>query len=507
MTAARARLDAASAAAGLRGPLALLILASMGCGHGKAKVPAPECLQRADCPGGVAGGQLCVEGKCTGCTRSRECRLTELCDPVQRLCTSRACFGDECAAHADCKLGAYCVQGLCLDPAQPRAVGGQTCSARVCGSARDCNAGERCNGRTFVCEQDLGCLAGSPCAAGQVCNPVTSVCEQGCTAETAAQACGALVPCISGRCVQCAQDRDCGPGLVCDVAAGACTGPAGCLSSRDCELPKTCDRATATCALPRGPCDSNERCAADERCETRTGKCVSGACLPDRFDPNADQAHAQPISPGSVPQLTLCGAGPDWFSLPLSSGDTVQIVADTDPLGSFDLQLRDQTSVLEEGPFAVLRTVGLSATYFVRASTNDAAALYGLRVQVAPGTPCDHSPPDAHPQPSQALPLPAGPSYDFAVCPGEATWFVLRPPLAAQGIDVAGTVAPTAGGALVLSLYDSDGATLLAQDASGTASPRVAAPSSRGQQFFLRVAGADARVRNRYDLTVRVTGP
>ena len=57
-----------------------------------------------------AGGLLCVEGKCAGCTKSNECRVTELCDPVQRLCTLRACFGDECAAHSDCKLGSFCVQ-------------------------------------------------------------------------------------------------------------------------------------------------------------------------------------------------------------------------------------------------------------------------------------------------------------------------------------------------------------------------------------------------------------
>jgi hypothetical protein len=449
----------------------------------------------------MAGGLLCIDNKCAGCTRSRDCRLTELCDPVQRRCALRACWGDECGAHSDCNLGAFCVQGLCLNPDHPRQVGGQTCSAQVCGSNRDCNAGQRCNQRTFVCEQDLGCLAGSPCAVGQACNPGTGACESGCTADNAAQVCGALVPCIGGRCVQCNSDANCGPGLTCDVGAGVCRGPSGCTTSRDCEVPKTCDRATATCAAARPPCTSNESCAPDERCESRSGRCVPGACLPDRMAPNGDQAHAVLLTPGSYPSLTLCGAEEDWFRISLLSGDTVQAVADADPLGSFNLQLRDGAGVLDEAPFAVLRSVGSSASYFLRARTNDASALYGLRIQVAHGTPCDHSPPDPHPGAAQALPLVAGVSPDFAVCPTEATWFALRPP-AGQGVDVTASLDPTAGGALVFTLYDSDGATVLAKDYS-----RVAAARARGEMFFLRVAGADPAVRNRYGLTVRFTLP
>jgi hypothetical protein len=417
----------------------------------------------------------------------------------------RSCFGDECTQHSDCNLGAFCVQGLCINPDHPRIEGGQTCSVQVCGSARDCNAGQRCNARTFVCEQDLGCLAGSPCGAGMVCNPGSGVCEAGCSEQTQAQVCGALVPCIGGRCVQCAKDTDCGPGLICD-AGGSCRGPTGCASSRDCEVPETCDRATASCQLPRGPCTSNENCALDERCESRTGKCVAGACLPDRMAPNGDQAHAAPVKPGSYPLLTLCGSDEDWFSLPLQSGDTVQAVADADPLGSFDLELRTGTQAIDEAPFAVLRTVGSTGTYFIRARTNDASALYGLRVQVATGTPCDHNPPDPHPTAAQALPLTPGDNYDYAVCPTEATWFAMRPP-AGQGVDILGALDPSAGGALVFTLLDSDGATVLAHDDTGSPAPHLVAPLAHGETFFLKVEGADPAVRNRYDLTVRFTLP
>lgn len=486
----------------------IFFLAAAACRKGAPPVAPPECAVRQDCAGGLAGGLLCVEGKCVGCTRSRDCRITELCDPVQRLCTLRACWGDECVKHADCNLGAYCVQGLCLDAAHPRAVGSEQCSVQVCGSSRDCNVGQRCNQRTFVCEEDLGCLAGSPCAAGQVCNPGTGACEAGCSADTAKQVCGPLLPCIGGRCVQCGQDSDCGPGLTCDVAAGECRGPAGCATSRDCDVPKICDRATLTCALPRNPCTSNESCAADERCETRTGKCVPGACMADRMDPNADAAHAALLAPGSYASLTLCSpTEQDWFAVDLLSGDTVQVVADADPLGSFDLQLLDATSnVLDDESFAVLRTVGSTSRYYLRARTNDASALYGLRVQVAHGIACDHNPPTAHPDAADSLPLVAGPSYDYAVCPSEQTWFALRPPTG-QGVDVTGALSPTAGGALVFTLFDSDATTVLGEDASGMPAPHVASAHFSGEQVYLRVRGADPSVTNRYDLTVRFPLP
>ena len=459
-------------------------------------------MQREECAGGLAGGLLCLGGKCVGCTLSRDCRITELCDPVQRVCSLRPCFGDQCLQHSDCATGDFCVQGLCLVPTPATSA---SCAVVLCSSARDCNPRQRCNQRTFVCEQDLGCTSGAPCKTGTVCNPGSGACEPGCSADNAALACGALVPCIGGRCVQCAKDTDCGPGLVCEVAAGQCRGPNGCSSSRDCAAPLLCDRATSTCLPPRGPCTSNESCASDQRCETRSGQCLAGACAPDRFSPNGSAAQAAPITAGTVPQLTLCGPSDEgWFSLQLLSGDTVQAVADADPLGSFDLQLRDANSVLEEAPSAVLHLMGSTGKYYLRARSNDASALYGLRVQVSHGSSCAHSPPDPHPGPAQALPLSPGPHYGYAICPGEATWFSIAV-AAGQGVSATASLDPTRGGPLVLWLYDSDGQSLLAQDSFAGSAPQVAAASARGQTFFLRVAGTTNSVQNQYDLTVRLT--
>jgi len=470
----------------------------------------PECETRADCDGGVAGGLVCTGGVCAGCTSSSQCRLIEACDPVQRRCTLLPCFGNECTQHSDCALGDYCVQGLCLAPGPANAEG---CAVLLCGSDKDCNSGQRCNPKTFVCEEDLGCdpvLA--PCASGQVCNTATGACVPGCTTATEAQVCGPLVSCIGGRCVQCAQDSDCGPGLTCDTASGECAGSAECTATRDCPVGDECDAPTGTCvSTARPPCTSNESCASDERCETRTGDCVSGACQTDRFYPNTTQATAAPITAGSYPQLTLCSATQEsWFSLALLSGDQVQVVSDADPLGSFDLELlAPDGTVLDEEQLAVAATAGSDGTYFVRARTNDASMLYGLEVIVRPGTSCAQSPAGDHGQATSAVPLDAGEYGGFSICPGEPTWFLLRPSAdaGAPGIEADAALDPTQGGPLVLTLFDSDGQTQLAQDASGAGQLTVTAPSSSGGTFFLRVSGASLTVANSYDLTVRSVTP
>jgi hypothetical protein len=202
----------------------------------------------------------------------------------------------------------------------------------------------------------------------------------------------------------------------------------------------------------------------------------------------------------------ICGRQEDWFLVRLNSGDTVQAVSDADPLGSFDLQLTDSAgTVLEENPAAVHRVVGSTGAFFLRMRTNDAAAFYGLRVQVARGASCAHNPPQPHPNAQAALPLPLGPTYAWSVCPGEATWFSIGAAVG-LGADVMAAVDPR-DGPIALQLFDSDAITLLAQDLRGSAAPRVAAASSRGGTFFLRVAGTDELVGNRYDLTARVVPP
>ncbi|MBS2023546.1 MAG: hypothetical protein JST92_14165, partial [Deltaproteobacteria bacterium] len=242
----------------------------------------------------------------------------------------------------------------------------------------------------------------------------------------------------------------------------------------------------------------------DERCSTTTGTCVTGACLPDRFTPNQSADTAALLAPGTYTALTLCDGGSDYYALNLNSGDRVQVVSDTDPLGSFDLQLYTPLgALLAEAPTALLATAGTTGKYVLVAATHDASALYALRIDVRAGTACQHSPPDVHPQPNLALALGDGRHLDYAVCPGEETWFVARTP---GGVSFDAALDPTQGGPIVLELYDSNTTTLLARDASGAAALHVEAASSLGGEFFLRVVGASKVTSNRYDLTLRWLG-
>ena len=258
-------------------------------------------------------------------------------------------------------------------------------------------------------------------------------------------------------------------------------------------------------------CTSNESCATDERCETRTGTCVSGACQTDRYYPNTTEATAAMLGAGTFPLLTLCSSTQEsWFSLALHSGDQVQVVSDADPLGSFDMQLiAADGTVLDEEQLSVAGTAGSTGTYYIRIRTNDASALYGLSIIIRPGNACALNPSGSHGLASSAVPLTAGQYGGFTVCPGEPVWFVLRGDgdAGAPGVAADATLDPTQGGPLVLTLFDSDAQTQLAQDASGSGNLQVEAVAASGGNFFLRVSGASATVANSYDLTVRSLAP
>jgi hypothetical protein len=273
-------------------------------------------------------------------------------------------------------------------------------------------------------------------------------------------------------------------------------------------VPLQCDRPTGACTGARPPCTSNESCASDERCESQTGLCVAGACLPDRFEPNGSPDTAAAIPRGQTPQLSLCGGRPDWFSLSLGSGDRVQVVADVDPLASFDLALYAPTGeLLDENPKAVLAVAGSDGAYLLRAASGDAAVLYGLTAAVQPGQACARSPPAPHPTAASALPLPYGATLDLAVCPGEESWFRVSATVF-PGVRVEAALDPTISGGVSLALFDAAGsATPLAEDTSGGQSPSVSAASSTTGAYSLRVRGLTEASRARYDLTVRSAWP
>jgi hypothetical protein len=105
----------------------------------------PECMTRADC----AEGKVCVpDGYCDECSSSGQCRVTEICDPMSKLCRFRDGWGALCAANDDCQAGSWCKQGLCKDRSE----------VNLCpsGMSTECPQGFRCNAPNTVCEEDMG---------------------------------------------------------------------------------------------------------------------------------------------------------------------------------------------------------------------------------------------------------------------------------------------------------------------------------------------------------------
>ena len=45
------------------------LLGALACHKAHPQQPPPECAQREDCAGGLAGGLVCQDGKCVGCAR------------------------------------------------------------------------------------------------------------------------------------------------------------------------------------------------------------------------------------------------------------------------------------------------------------------------------------------------------------------------------------------------------------------------------------------------------
>ncbi len=465
-------------------------------GGGSGGGSSGGCTTDADCDDGL----VCSDtGSCVGCTSDGDCGRAQRCDAASFTCVYRGGWGDECVAHADCPLGMFCVQGLCTPDEHTRMCG----ALGQCPPVDDDDPPMRCNRALNVCEEDLGCFDGTDCLEGEVCNPGTAKCEPACTSETEAEVCQTREQCVDGRCVQCAEDSDCGPGLVCNVAAGRCAGANTCFTDRDCAAGKVCNRATSTCTAPPPPCDTNDDCLEDERCDLQLGRCLLKACQPDFDEPNDDQENAKAITAGDRTGLTVCGSEEDWYRIALRRGDRINISIEADILvaGGLDVQLRDAAGrELARDPFLVDATVSQDGDYFLRIRTQDEQARYALHIIVVRGVPCDDDTFEENDESPQAAALPIGERRNLQACPADPDWYVVEVP-AGRGLTVRLTHDPLEGD-LDLMLFDSDASTPL--DAARTTDPveTVRAAGVSGGRAYVLVIPSDDRTQNAYDLSI-----
>lgn len=478
----------------LLGLVPLACSGSGGGGGGGGGGPA-HCEDDTGCKDGL---HCSSEGSCVQCTSDGHCGRAQVCSAASLSCMFRDGWGAECQGHDGCGLGMVCVQGLCLPD--------EDGYFQRCGSLGQCPEGLRCNRPLDVCEEDIGCFSNGDCVEGEVCNPGTGLCEAACTPETEQVICGIRQHCAEGRCVECSEDGDCGPGLTCNVLAGRCAGSTMCFSDRECPAGKVCNRATSTCTEPPPPCDSDDDCLDDERCDLSRGRCVMSSCRPDQYEPNGGADEATSITAGTLRDLSLCGPeDEDWFRISLRAGDRLNVNVETDVLssGGLDVQLRDGSGrILKSNPLLVDHTVPTAGDYFVRVVTSDTQARYTLHVLVVRGVPCEDDPYEPNNEPSEAAAVRTGNHTNFQACPGDPDWFVVDVPLGKR--IVATLTHDPLKGDLDLFLFDTDGRTQLASSRTIEPVEEVSSRNVTGGKAYLLVLPGDARSQNAYDLSIAV---
>lgn len=435
-----------------------------------------ECGEGFICVGGV-----CEQGQCDPsleleCDADSSgpycCKSFQNCNVLDRTCIADpdAPLGGQCEVSDDCPgVGDFCSGGSCYSPA-----GREPCTASY-----QCPSDERCDLTVFLCVPDNGgCnfCADLPelcCEDEQICDQETGFCNDiaapECTEATAQEDCRANQQCDSlGRCVQCIENADCGPGTECNVGTGNCFSVLNrCESDADCDGQRLCAPATNECVNPQ--CERDVDCEdRRELCDTTTYTCYlpPAVCEGETDEPNDSVGQATAIQ-GSSAAGTLCRGNTDYLTFPIAElrryrvtvefpDFTVQgvsvalldgdgIIVDSDTFGSFDDDVT-VTAITPSGATGnyTLRIVGTAEeadqwSYTVAIEDTPAPEAVGCEID---------EPNDGF---ADAFLIPTGVST-FSRCGDEEDLFRIEvPPLNGVEIDVN---FENEDGDLVLDLYD-----------------------------------------------------
>ena len=334
--------------------LVVAFLAALAaCDGGPIAQPEPDagpligCTNDVDCGG---AGLLCVAGECRlgQCNPNVEascgidtapedrdpacCKFFENCNVLSLSCerdpaaVGIGCPPEDpscvpCSENTDCvaELGfqSFCSGGRCFSQT------GRT----DCTQDFQCESDERCDTTEFLCVPDSGacrfCSADFPelcCANDFVCDTASGSCidarfERECDVADDCPVGGDQCDTF-GRCVQCVEQGDCGPGTECNAATGLCDSTIGrCTDDRECPASQRC--INEQCTTPQCTRDSN--CSdARQRCESFVCVLPPAVCPTDVNEPNNSLETAHPLTgiAAGYPGV-LCRGDVDFVSFPI----------------------------------------------------------------------------------------------------------------------------------------------------------------------------------------------
>lgn len=204
--------------------------------------PCP-CEDNLDCE----SGEYCLRGWCrdipqgaTACSTSAQCDHREMC--INGWCT------EICAKDSDCSFGGSCEENYCCASGGDGGHHGSDGGTAACSTHAQCGVGAYCINATCYlgCTVDADCPSAESCQAG-VCKPKPQNSQPSCT--TGAQ-CVSGEDCVDGRCrAKCTASTSCPPGETCVI--GYCTPSTSSGSGQPC---------AADCECPSGETCQNGAC-------------------------------------------------------------------------------------------------------------------------------------------------------------------------------------------------------------------------------------------------------
>jgi len=259
-----------------------------------------HCLQEGTCTvdSDCKQCQVCMGGACIGagvqCTPDKPCPWPKKCkiDP-QNTCNNICISDTACQTSEDCGPCQVCMDGACTeagvvmcdensdcmkgfvckkDPVNP--CDNQCVPYINCLDDEDCDQCEACMQGKCTATGPMECMSNLDCSGGEICQKSVDFCLNVCVSDTSCNTdadCGVCEACVGGACmggleIMCMEDKNCDPGMVCQID------------------PK--DPCKNFCTIPLPDCTTDDDCGPCEACNN--GACIASgvvACTEDAHCP------------------------------------------------------------------------------------------------------------------------------------------------------------------------------------------------------------------------------